>query len=115
MQNHGSGNKTGRQFSGLSLFFRLSHLLLRPAADGLQRGDQRPSALGEGVFHRQGDGRVLGAGNESVPLQLAQAFGQHGGRDADDFAFQLTVPERLILRIRDVPYSTGIAACGSVP
>ncbi len=51
----------------------------------------------------------------SVPLQLAQAFGQHGGGDADDFAFQLAVPQGLILRVRDVPYSTGIAACGSVP
>ena len=73
--------------SRLFLLFRfLLHLPVGPVVDGLQRRDQGPAPLGQGILHGGRDGRIDRAGDKAVALQLPQALGQHGGRDAHHLA-----------------------------
>ena len=74
-----------------------------PAIDGLQRRDQGLAPLGQSILHGRRDGRIDRAGDKSVALQLPQALGQHGSRDAHHLALQLPVTQSLVFRVRDVP------------
>ena len=74
-----------------------------PVVDGLQRRDQGLAPLGQSILHGRRDGRIDRAGDKSVALQLPQALGQHGSRDAHHLALQLPVTQSLVFHVRDVP------------
>ena len=95
--------RNGHKPAHLLCLSRFPHLFLPPSINGLQRGNQRPSALRQAVLDGWRDGVVLLPANQAVRLQLSQTLRQHGGGDADDFPFQLLIAQRLALRVRDVP------------
>ena len=78
-------------------------MFVGPLVDGFEGGDEAAAAIGEGVFDCRRYSAVLLAGDELVLFEFSQAFGQHGRRDADDFALELTVSEGLVFRVCDVP------------